>query len=225
MACAPIKTAFDLINKVKSLRQISLASSNALQTLSIGQAKTNLTPLIVHDLCGGFRAATFCALYTIQDLVHMESSVSVYELAKMYHLKRPNIWQSRANIQFLYDCVESLFDEIQSNHQYQFKNYLNLNIDNHFLKNLSDKATLPNHASMTLLPVIQQPSVSHQSQQASTTTLPNLNSSNTNLLNQQGLSTNDAIGSRLYNFQVIFGGFFPLIWSKCHLKIKFKQKN
>jgi hypothetical protein len=94
------------------------------------------------------------------------------------------------------------------NHQYQFKNYLNLNIDNHFLKNLSDKSTTTtttatnitatNHASLTQLPVIQTQSVSNQSQTVSTATLPNLNISNRN---PQGLATNDAIGSRLYNFQ------------------------
>lgn len=33
---------------------------------------------------------------------------------------------------FLYEAVEYLFDEMHSSNNYQFRNYLNLNIDNHF---------------------------------------------------------------------------------------------
>ena len=69
-------------------------------------------PIIVHDLNGGHRAGTFCALYTFQDLIRLEGAVNVYEVAKMFHLKRPGIWQSQSNVMFLYKAVECLFDEI-----------------------------------------------------------------------------------------------------------------
>ena len=172
-SCAPIRTAFDLVNKVKSFR-LQSTMPPAQSSSSTTSATNNASPLIVHDLYGGFRAATFCALYTFQDLIQLESSVNVYELAKMFHLKRPNVWSSRANISFLYEAVDALFAEIHTNHQYQFKNYLNLNIDNHFsnyysnnFQNISVAAksasnsttttttTSQNHVSLTMLPVIQ----------------------------------------------------------------------
>ena len=222
-SCAPIRTSFDLINKVKSFRVQSSTLQNSLpppsiQSIQHGSGSSTMaigglaSPLIVHDLYGGFRAATFCALYTFQDLIQLESSVNVYELAKMFHLKRPNIWSSRANISFLYEAVDSLFEEMHMNHQYQFKNYLNLNIDNHFsnyysnnFQNVSTKATSTstttstaasnNHTSLNLLPTTQN-SQSATSTTA-TVTLPNNLTTNKN----QKQFVNDPIGSRLYNFQ------------------------
>ena len=76
--CVPVKSAFDLVNKVRQLRS---------NTNSMG-------PIIVHDLYGSFRAATFCSLYTMQDLINIEATINVYEIAKMYHLKRPGVWHS-----------------------------------------------------------------------------------------------------------------------------------
>ncbi len=89
--CSPIKTSFELINKIRFYRNSSL--------VTIPSANNNLiaTPIIVHDLYGGHRAATFCALYTFQDLIQLENSVNVYELAKMFHSKRPEIWNHRVN--------------------------------------------------------------------------------------------------------------------------------
>jgi hypothetical protein len=247
-SCAPIRTAFDLINKVKTFRFQSLSSTIQLpppppsstsslnhhslnpNSGSASASSNNFSPLIVHDLYGGFRAATFCALYTFQDLVQMESSVNVYELAKMFHLKRPNVWASRANISFLYEAVDSLFEEIHLNNhnhhhnQFQFKNYLNFNIDNHLSNyysnnfgnliapNNNNKSTSmatttvnTNHTSLTLLPIIQNSS----NQQTVTVTLPNLNNtnntncskSNNNNNNNQRQVSADVIGSRLHNFQ------------------------
>ncbi len=222
-SCAPIRTSFDLINKVKSFRLQSLSNTIQLppqpSTPSLhhsmnpnnSASTNNLSPLIVHDLYGGFRAATFCALYTFQDLVQMESSVNVYELAKMFHLKRPNIWASRANITFLYEAVNSLFEEIHVTHQnqYQFKNFLHSNINNHmnnYYSNNFNNLLTPtktntantNHTSLTLLPVIQN---AKMRQQTATTTLPNLSNQNCAKLNSQRQVSTDAIGPRLHNFQ------------------------
>jgi receptor-type tyrosine-protein phosphatase gamma len=113
-SCTPIKTAFDLVNKVKMFRLQSqqvqgqnssnCSSSNGnnpmMAALGCGVSMANLPPLIVHDLCGSFRAATFCALYTFQDLVHLESSVNVYETAKMFYLKRPGLWAHKVHTFF-----------------------------------------------------------------------------------------------------------------------------
>jgi receptor-type tyrosine-protein phosphatase gamma len=81
--CVSIKSAFELINRVRQFRE------NVQNT-----STTSAGPLIIHDIHGGYRAATFCCLYTFQDLIQLEGFVNVYELAKMYHLKRPGIWNS-----------------------------------------------------------------------------------------------------------------------------------
>ncbi|CAF4445626.1 unnamed protein product, partial [Adineta steineri] len=68
----------------------------------------------VHDLFGGYRAATFCALYTMKEQIENESTLNVYELAKLYHTKRPGIWRHNGDLLFLYRCAEILFSEYKS---------------------------------------------------------------------------------------------------------------
>jgi hypothetical protein len=211
-SCTPIKTAFELVNKVKMFRLQSLTCNNTSSSLSgpmIGGASGSplsmsmLPPLIVHDLCGSHRAATFCALYTFQDLIHLENSVNVYETAKMFHLKRPGLWSNKANIMFLYGAVEYLFDEMHANNQYQFRNYLNLNIDNHFHNLLysshhhyynnnhnsgQNQPTNTNHVSLTLLPSLSSSKTNANSApivQQTTVTLPNIATTTAATLNQQ----------------------------------------
>lgn len=145
-SCTPIKSAFELINKVKLLRvqqshhhvsaalqqqqqqqssnnpAVDTSSMAAAAAAAVAAASTNpaaavllnsslaasyhqLPPIIVHDLCGSFRAATFCALYTLQDLVHLEQSVNVYEIAKMFYLKRPGIWTHKVT-----GCFHKIFN-------------------------------------------------------------------------------------------------------------------
>ena len=183
-SCTPIKSAYDLINKVKLFR-LQMINTNINNTMASNFANynSNLSPVIVHDLLGGHRAATFCALYTFQDLIQLENSCNVYEMAKMYHLKRPNIWVNRANIQILYEAVESLFDEVNSSNQYQFKSYLNMNIENHFNFMYNQSMSLAN-----------LPTGSNVSAQSTNATLPNLS----NKFTQRNLS--ETIGSKLHSF-------------------------
>lgn len=108
-SCTPIKSAFELVNKVKAFRlhshqllsapscNMTAQSTLATSPTAVSSSLASLPPIIVHDLCGSFRAATFCALYTLQDLVHLEASVNVYETAKMFYLKRPGIWTHKVN--------------------------------------------------------------------------------------------------------------------------------
>jgi hypothetical protein len=37
--------------------------------------------------------ATFCALYTMNEQMEIEGTLNIYELAKLYHIKRPGIWR------------------------------------------------------------------------------------------------------------------------------------
>lgn len=132
-SCTPIRTTFDLINKVKAYRIQNMATTlqlvgtrnmmmknrNIMITNGINSAvscnsnspySNNIPPIVVLDLYGGWRAASFCALYTFQDAIQLESSVNVYETAKLYHLKRPGIWANKNNIMFLYEAVGYLFE-------------------------------------------------------------------------------------------------------------------
>lgn len=199
-SCTPVKSAFDLINKVKMFRIQSITANTALSN-TINYSNANLSPLIVHDLYGGHRAASFCALYTFQDLIQLENSVNVYELAKMYHLKRPDIWNNKNNIMFLYEAVECLFEEMKSNSQYQFNNFVNFNIEHHFSNFFQPSQNLnSNRASLTLLPSNCQtgtPINPNIKTNQATLTLPNLSSK----YQQRSLSVNEAIGTRLHNFQ------------------------
>jgi receptor-type tyrosine-protein phosphatase gamma len=114
-SCTPIKSTFELINKVKYYRAqspVNINLSNNMNSINgIGSLNSNgsspLPPIIVHDLYGGYRAATFCALFTFQDLIQMENSLNVYELAKMYHLKRPEIWQNRVRYYLLFFIIKN----------------------------------------------------------------------------------------------------------------------
>jgi hypothetical protein len=50
-----------------------------------------------------FFLATFCALYTMNEQMEVEGTLNIYELAKLYHIKRPGIWRHNVgtNIIFL----------------------------------------------------------------------------------------------------------------------------
>lgn len=197
-SCAPLKTAFDLINKVRYYRSLTNLniSQNAAHTPLISP------PLIVHDLCGGARAATFCALYTFQDLIQLESSINVYELAKMYHQKRPGIWTNRTNIMFLYEAAECLFDELHLNNQFN-QSKVN-NIESLFNQSQQlQQQQFHNH------PIVTSNNNNNNKLPSSsqTNTLPNIsnyllsNQPNSQLTQPQRHHSNDAIGSRIQTFQ------------------------
>ena len=57
---------------------------------------------------GGTEAATFCALTSLCNQLETDGSVDVYQVAKLYHLKRPGIWKSKDDILYLYKALESL---------------------------------------------------------------------------------------------------------------------
>lgn len=124
-ACTSVKSAFELVNKVKLFQRTSFSqpsstaagqqptatSSASSNPVAVGATSSsalisqsqlaNLPPIIVHDLLGSFRAATFCALYAFQDSVLLDASVNVYETAKMFYLKRPGIWTEKVLRNFL----------------------------------------------------------------------------------------------------------------------------
>lgn len=188
-SCEPIKTSFDLINKVRIYKAQSLAAGSIVTRNSL----MNAPPIIVHDLNGGHRAGTFCALYSFQDLIQLENVVNVYEVAKMFHLKRPGIWQNQTNIMFLYNALECLFEDLKLN-QKNFKQ----TIQNRVLTSSSSTTLLNNkNSSLTHLP---SNSIGFASG-TQTFTLPNIANFQNNTQNSKHFLNEALVGSRLYNFQ------------------------
>ncbi|XP_041347840.1 tyrosine-protein phosphatase 99A-like isoform X2 [Gigantopelta aegis] len=90
-ACSPLYTVFNLIK-------------TAQQWLH----GTDMGPVIIVDRFGGVLAGKLCALWTLYDQLTQDKSVDVYQLTKLYHLKRPGIIGTQDDYLFLYKAVESL---------------------------------------------------------------------------------------------------------------------
>lgn len=62
-------------------------------------------PIIVMDVYGGSYAGIFCSLYVLYHQLLMEGTADVYSLFKMYHLQRPDIFNSKADLEFIYEVI------------------------------------------------------------------------------------------------------------------------
>jgi len=65
-------------------------------------------PLVVVDKFGGTEAATFCALTTLSKQLNSENQLDIYQVAKLYHNKRPCVWRSKEDYLYLYRVFDSL---------------------------------------------------------------------------------------------------------------------
>jgi len=72
-------------------------------------------PLVVVDKHGGTEATTFCALTTLCKQLESYNAIDVYQVAKLYHNKRPGIWRSPDDVHYLYQAMEALIASNQSN--------------------------------------------------------------------------------------------------------------
>ncbi|XP_076468835.1 putative receptor-type tyrosine-protein phosphatase mosPTP-1 [Babylonia areolata] len=70
-------------------------------------------PVIVMDRLGGPRSGRFCALWTLRDQLILDKVVDVYQLVKLYHLKRPGIVSSQDDLRFLYEALACLKEHLQ----------------------------------------------------------------------------------------------------------------
>ncbi|GAB1598522.1 tyrosine-protein phosphatase 99A-like isoform X2 [Argonauta hians] len=89
--CQPLYTAFEFIETCRKWYQ-----------------QYNSGPIIVIDKHGGCQAALFCALWTLYDQLHHDKSIDVYQVAKLYHLKRTGIIGTKENYHYLYKAIDSL---------------------------------------------------------------------------------------------------------------------
>lgn len=65
-------------------------------------------PLIVVDRFGGREGAIFCALTTLCKELDTFGTFDVYQVAKLYHNKRPGIWKSSDDLLYLYNAMQAL---------------------------------------------------------------------------------------------------------------------
>ncbi|CAH1784819.1 unnamed protein product [Owenia fusiformis] len=97
--CTPLSTTFELVQTVKDWHK------------RIGNS-----PIIVVDRDGGSQTGIFCALSTLQDQLNLECAVDIYTIAKLYHLKRPGIWDTQDSYHLLYKALDSIAkDNIDTN--------------------------------------------------------------------------------------------------------------
>lgn len=65
-------------------------------------------PIVVVDRFGGTEAVTFCCLATITKQLEYENHADVCMYAKLYHNRRPGVWQTMDNYLLLYQALEIL---------------------------------------------------------------------------------------------------------------------
>ncbi|XP_064605042.1 LOW QUALITY PROTEIN: tyrosine-protein phosphatase 99A-like [Liolophura sinensis] len=94
-SCTPLHMAFEFIRTVRDW-----------------YTENDTGPVTVIDRFGGVQAGTFCALWTLFDQMTNDASVDVYQLAKLYHLKRPGVVGTREDYFFLYKAIDALYQDI-----------------------------------------------------------------------------------------------------------------
>ncbi|XP_066247286.1 tyrosine-protein phosphatase 99A isoform X2 [Euwallacea similis] len=94
---------------------LSIKNMYDLPNCVIGLQKEDQGPICVVDRFGGTEAATFCALVTLKKHLAYGQKVDIYMYSKLYHNKRPGVWQSIDDFMKLHLCVETICAETEKN--------------------------------------------------------------------------------------------------------------
>ncbi|XP_012938236.1 tyrosine-protein phosphatase 99A [Aplysia californica] len=73
-------------------------------------------PIVVMDRFGGVEAGQFCALWTLRDQVLSEKCADFYQVAKLYHYKRPGIIGKQEDYQFLHRAMAAFYKHCREEH-------------------------------------------------------------------------------------------------------------
>ncbi|CAB4058090.1 PTPRG [Lepeophtheirus salmonis] len=95
MLALPISSVTDLIRSSSLLKKGGSLNSSSY-------------PWVIVDRFGGTEAASFCAISTLLKQLEAENHVDVYQIAKVYHNRRPGIWRSQSDYLFLYKVIEAV---------------------------------------------------------------------------------------------------------------------
>ncbi|XP_076448313.1 putative receptor-type tyrosine-protein phosphatase mosPTP-1 isoform X2 [Babylonia areolata] len=86
---------------------------NLIEAAIDWQRANDIGPVIIMDRDGGVRAGRFCALWALRDQLILDKVVDVYQLVKLYHLKRPGIVGSQDDLLYLYKALACLRENLQ----------------------------------------------------------------------------------------------------------------
>lgn len=86
----------------------ALATTLSLVSLLHETHQTNTDkPLVVVDKHGGTEAGMFCLLTALKSQLEYEKSVDPFLYFKLYHNRRPGLWNSQDDLLFIYRALES----------------------------------------------------------------------------------------------------------------------
>ncbi|KAJ8301223.1 hypothetical protein KUTeg_020210, partial [Tegillarca granosa] len=101
--------AFDMVETIKDLHK-----------------QNDIGPIIVVDKYGGVQGSKFCALCALHDQLIHDKAVDVYHLCKLFHTKRSGIIGSKEDYMFLYEVLESFYQDQTEKESNSFSHHLHL---------------------------------------------------------------------------------------------------
>ncbi|KAL8568602.1 hypothetical protein ACOMHN_006263 [Nucella lapillus] len=115
---------------------------NMIETAIDWQRANDIGPIIVMDRDGGVCGGRFCALWALRDQLILDKAVDVYQLAKLYHLKRPGIIGSQEDLLYLYKAMACLRDSLQE------EDSVSSSSPRHHTASLRKNGTLPRSSTL-----------------------------------------------------------------------------
>ncbi|PAA51497.1 hypothetical protein BOX15_Mlig033324g1 [Macrostomum lignano] len=105
------KDDYSVLTSVWTLKRWPDTFGESISLIELVKAVSNtrglitLSPIIVMDMYGGSYAGIICSLYVLYRQLIMEGTADVYSLFKLYHLQRPGMFNSKADMEFIYAVI------------------------------------------------------------------------------------------------------------------------